>query len=331
MSFLEFYEWFITHYSTMPIPTTGKPLAKSSIKTYRSCYTIIKRFNDEVYPLTYENITIDFYEDFLNFLYDFEYSTNYIGSQIKTLKTVLNSSLEFGYHNNLDFKKRAFKKPKEDVYNIYLTTKELEDIYNLKIEDNTRIKVKNDTTLTAHTLNTARDLFLISANTGLRVSDFNRLTKENIIQLKDKNYIKLKTKKTDTLVTIPINPIVQSILDKYKDSNLPKIQDQTLNYAIKEIGRLAGINEKVTRTQSKGRLKTSKQLFKYEMISNHTARRSFCTNAYLSGMPTIDIMSISTHSTNKSFINYIKVTEDERAIKIGNNEFFNKPILKTMS
>jgi len=71
MSFLEFYDWFITHYSTMPIPTTGQPLAESSIKTYRSCYVIIKRFNDEVYPLTYENITIDFYEDFLNFLYDF--------------------------------------------------------------------------------------------------------------------------------------------------------------------------------------------------------------------------------------------------------------------
>jgi len=62
---------------------------------------------------------------------------------------------------------------------------------------------------------------------------------------------------------------------------------------------------------------------KYELIKNHTARRSFCTNAYIAGMPTLDIMAISGHSSEKSFLNYIKITADERALKIAENSFFN--------
>ena len=328
MNFLEYYDWHIKHHTDMPIPTTGKPLAKSSIKTYKSSFALIKRFNDEVYLLSYENITLDFYEDFLNFLYDLNYSRNYIGSQIKTLKTIMNASFELNYHNNKDYNKRAFKKPSEDVFNIALTEKELITIFHLDFKDFKPKRLNNGTTLNSKVLDTARDLFLIGANTGLRVSDFNYLNQENIVKIDSKNYLKLTTKKTNSNATIPISPIVQSILDKYIESKLPKLQDQKINYALKEIGKLANINEKVTFKETKGRLTTHKTLFKYEMITNHTARRSFCTNAYMSKMPTIDIMTISGHKSTKVFLNYIKITEEERAIKIGNNPFFNQPILK---
>lgn len=324
MSFLQYYEWYITNYSKMPLPTSGKPLAKSSVKTYKSHFKLIKRFNDEIYPLSYEKITIDFYEDYLNFLCDLEKSTNYIGSQIKTLKTIMNTSFELNYHSNTDYKKRAFKKPTEEVFNIALSEHELNSMFHLNFTTFKSKKLKNGLTLTSKTLLSARDLFLIGANTGLRVSDFNKLTKSNFIIIENKNYIKVKTKKTNQSVTIPINPIVQSILNRYNDSELPRLADQTINYALKEIGKLANINEKITKTTSEGHLKVSKELFKHEMITNHTARRSFCTNAYKSKMPTIDIMAISGHKTEKVFLNYIKVSEEERAIKIGSNDFFNK-------
>ena len=59
------------------------------------------------------------------------------------------------------------------------------------------------------------------------------------------------------------------------------------------------------------------------MISSHTARRSFCTNAYLSGMDSLDIMAISGHTTEKNFKKYLKVTPEERAIKMSQHSFFN--------
>ena len=65
-----------------------------------------------------------------------------------------------------------------------------------------------------------------------------------------------------------------------------------------------------------------KEYPKYKLITNHTGRRSFCTNAYLSEMPTIDIMAISGHSTEKVFYNYIKVSDLDRAKKIASHNFF---------
>ena len=61
---------------------------------------------------------------------------------------------------------------------------------------------------------------------------------------------------------------------------------------------------------------------KYEMIKTHTARRSFCTNAYLSGMDTLEIMALSGHKTETNFMKYIKVTARERAKRIAEHKFF---------
>jgi integrase len=42
------------------------------------------------------------------------------------------------------------------------------------------------------------------------------------------------------------------------------------------------------------------------LLSTHTARRSFATNLFLSGFPAISIMKITGHTTEKSFMKYIK-------------------------
>jgi integrase len=52
---------------------------------------------------------------------------------------------------------------------------------------------------------------------------------------------------------------------------------------------------------------------KYQLISTHTARRSFATNQYKAGVPSITIMAITGHKTEKVFLNYIKITRNEHA------------------
>jgi len=52
---------------------------------------------------------------------------------------------------------------------------------------------------------------------------------------------------------------------------------------------------------------------KWQKIMTHTARRSFCTNMYLMGVPVPTIMSISGHKTKKSFMTYIKATGEKHA------------------
>ena len=45
----------------------------------------------------------------------------------------------------------------------------------------------------------------------------------------------------------------------------------------------------------------------------HTARRSFATNMFLDGMPTINIMKFTGHTTETNFLKYIKITREENA------------------
>lgn len=323
LNLLEFYDWYIEHYKIHPLPTTGNILGKGTAKTYKNAYRIIREFNDAIYKVDFKSITVNFYDDFIAFLTDQDYSLNYIGTQIKVLKTIMGSSFEKDLHQNLDFKKKYFRKPSEDVSNIYLTLEELKSIENVDLS-NFKDKITNkNLKLTKDLLDRARDLFLIGCYTGLRISDYRDLNAaKNIIEEDGAKYLRLKSKKTGKFVTIPMSKVIKNILKKNNGEFPSKIPEQHLNYAIKEVGELAKIKDKFSKEITKGGKRIEITKYKYEFISSHTARRSFCTNAYLAGMPVYDIMQLSNHSTEKVFYNYIKVKDIGRAKKIGNHNFF---------
>jgi integrase len=87
---------------------------------------------------------------------------------------------------------------------------------------------------------------------------------------------------------------------------------------------MSKIEEIESTTITKEGKEISIQTPKYNLITSHTARRSFCTNAFLSGMPAIDIMAISGHTTEKSFLIYIKATAEQKAQKIAEYDFFKQ-------
>jgi integrase len=53
--------------------------------------------------------------------------------------------------------------------------------------------------------------------------------------------------------------------------------------------------------------------YKWEKISTHTARRSFATNMYNMNVPSLTIMAITGHTTEKSFLRYIKINQEQHA------------------
>lgn len=321
---LEYYEWYISNYSTKPLPTTGTPLGKGTTKTYRNSFNILKRFNDNVYPLYFGTITLSFYDDFLEWLYVQDYSSNYVGTQIKVLKTILQSATEKDYNTNNDFTKKYFRKPIENIDNIYLSLNEISRISKLDLSNFKPVVVNKTLTITKVMMEKARDLFLIGCCTGLRVSDFNKLNNKNIYKDDNgKDYLSLITQKNNKPITIPLNSTAQNILMKNNGNTPTRLPEQHINYCIKILGDLADINELTQKTTTKGGIPITSTLPKNKLITNHTARRSFCTNAYLSGMPTSDIMALSGHATEKVFYNYIKVNDLQKAIKIGKHKFFD--------
>ena len=301
MEFLEFLDYYLE--------TSGmKPNTK---KSYTQTARDLREYEtDKGIKITFDKIDIDFHDNFIIWLKSKDYAVNTIGDRIKVLKSILRASHDRGLHNNTDYQKKAFNRPKEDTIAVYLNEKELERLYKLDLSNNSK-------------LSDVRDWFLLASYTGLRFSDFSRLSKENIT-----DNITIKTQKTGATVVIPLHTYVKSILEKH-NYKLPKvISNQKFNKCIKEACELAKIDEGVLIEETKDNLTVSKLEKKHSLVTAHTARRSFATNAYLSGVPSISIMKITGHKTEKVFMNYIKVSEKENADKLQLHPFFNKMIAK---
>jgi integrase len=310
LTFYPFIEKYIEQSKNRIIESTGAKISDRTIHDYNRVKDLINDFEKENnYEITFDSITLEFYYAFVNYLEELDFSINTIGKFIKVLKMFMNRATEDGLNTNLTFRNNRFIKPTATSEQIYLNIEELDKIIALDLKDKP-------------ILDNARDLFIIGAFTGLRVSDFNGLTKENIFTYQNQRIFKITVKKTGKYLPIPLHPEVEKILAKNDGHPPKKMYAQKINDSLSTIGFEAEIKDNITISAIKGGKKTTKILSKYDLIKNHTARRSFCTNAYIAGMPEIDIMAISGHTSLKTFRNYIKITDDERAVKIAENPFF---------
>jgi integrase len=192
----------------------------------------------------------------------------------------MNEATDRGYNKKMEFRGRRFKRPSEPVESIYLTKEELDKIRSLDLVDRSNLEK-------------VRDLFIIGCYTGLRYSDFSKICPENIITEGEGTYIVITTQKTTTRVVIPLNPVVIEIIRKYGGTIPKAYSNQKMNHFLKVIGELAGITNKVQITRTKAGVKTKTAIPKYQLIHTHTCRKSFATNAFLSGVPTLSIMKIT--------------------------------------
>lgn len=154
----------------------------------------------------------------------------------------------------------------------------------------------------------------MGAYTGQRVSDWRKLNENNIVVYDSVSCFKLRQAKTNNEVIIPIHPIIQTILDKRKGKAPKFVNDQDINLKLKKIAEKAKIKDEISEKEN---------VPKYDLVCTHTARRSFCTNAYKNGMDTLAIMQLSGHKTEKSFLTYIKIGKEEFASRIAKHKFFN--------
>lgn len=309
---LEYFEWFLGYYSLHNSPFTKKPLKNGTLKTYTNCKNFLSNYlkYKKINAFRFEDIDEDFYNDFVNYGKIKKYSRNYMGTNIQKLKTIIGYAFENKVHSNDAFKKRYFAKLKEEINHPYLDEKELALIYNLKLDD--------------ELMRNVRDIFLIASYTGLRVGDLSDfLSSPKLIMINGKEFIHLIQNKTEGEVYIPINSIIKNILQIRDGKFPPYVHPNIINKLIKCIARKAKINDDfiIERTISDSKVKIVKP--KHKFITAHTARRSFCTNAYNSGMAPHQIMVISGHKSEKVFYSYIKASVKRKALQAAEHSFFN--------
>jgi integrase len=258
--------------------------------------------------LDFEDINLEFHTEFKKYMNNLGYTEAYFSNQIKFIRLFMNEATEMGHNKQLVYKSRKFACPMPETAKIYLTDAEITQIQQLKITDNLLLTV-------------VRDLFIVGCRTGLRYSDLIRLSPSNFNE--KERILRINTQKTNELVYIPLSPDVMQICRKYHYS-LPHIGNGIFNLSIKRIANLAGINNDVEIITKRGSGKKREYLKKYKLVSSHTARRSFATNAYLANIPSIAIMRITGHRTERAFMRYIRVSSENNAKQLLNHPHFLK-------
>ncbi len=172
-------------------------------------------------------------------------------------------------------------------------------------------------------LERVRDVFLFQCFTGLRYSDVANLKKSDIKE----NSIEITTVKTTDSLIIELNNHSRSILDKYKedifnkDLALPVISNQKMNEYLKELMKIAGIDEPIRETFYKGNKRIDKVTPKYALIGTHAGRRTFICNALSLGIPPQVVMKWTGHSDYKAMKPYIDIADE---VKSNAMERFNQ-------
>jgi len=313
VTLFDFIDSFIESSKNRINPKSGKKIATSTIKKYTTCYHYLIEYSmTEKRSVDFQDIDMNFYADFIKFLNkkivskgkdkdgnkieETGLAVNTVGKQIAVLKGFLNEATEQGFNNFRGHQNKKFTILTEDSDTVYLNEKELDKLFTLDLSSNKRLEK-------------VRDLFLVGCWTGCRFSDFSTITPEQVT----KGFLYVQQEKTGAKVVIPLHPVVKSILDKYNGVLPLAPSNQKFNKFIKEVCELAEINETTSKTVTRGGRGVTSVTKKWEFVSSHTARRSFATNLYKSGFPAISIMKITGHTTEKSFLKYIKVTQEEHA------------------
>ena len=301
LTLLSFIDKIIKEARTRFNSQTSKPISHNTIKVYKQCERLLIEFNKTKRKIDFDKIDLDFFHDFKEFLLKKQYSQNTIAKHVITLKSFLNEATERGDNTNLAYKSKRFRAPQQLVDTIYLTENELDELYKLDL-------------LKEPKLDRVRDLFLVGCYTGLRFSDFTAIKPENI----KGDFFEITTQKTNGTVIIPIHPKLVAIMAKYKgkttNSLPPSISNQKMNEYLKDIAqKIESLKVEISVKHSRGILNIETSESKFNKITTHTARRSFATNLYKGGIPSISIMKITGHNTEKSFLRYIRVTPNDNA------------------
>ncbi len=300
------------------IKPDGTRYANDTIKAYSAAKRVLENFaiHQRKNTILFSDINMAMYLDLKEYMLDvLRMSDNYFGAVVKFIKSTMNEAREEKLHDSSEYLHKRFLRIQVDVENVYLDESQLSALATLDLTEDKRLE-------------RVRDLFLVGCWTGLRFSDFNNIKPENI----QGDFIEIKTQKTGQVVAIPIHQTIKDIMARYDgitpNSLPPAISNVKLNAYIKEVGNKAGFDKLISLEKSKAGKRITITTPLKDLITTHTARRAFASNMFKMGVPSIIIMAITGHTTEKSFMKYIKVTPREKAEML--KEIWNRKAMKAI-
>lgn len=291
-AFFEYFEDFINS-------------AKMKGKKYNTIRNYISKRNHLLAFQTYSSIKLDaetydlrIHDKLLEYLiYEVEQAPNSVFSVVKNLKVFLKflaDERSVKLHPDVAKIQASYV----SVEKMFLTWEEIEKLRAAPLREN---------------LDKVRDVYLFACYTGLRYSDVWKLNPVHLVDRGGYKVISLVQTKTGKRIEIALNSLALAILKKYEGQYvncLPVIVNQKLNYHLKEVGELAGIDGMVEKLVfEKGKASTV-LVPKYELITMHTARHTFATQSLMKGMPVEVLQKILGHNKIQNTMVYAKVVDE---------------------
>jgi len=282
-----------------------------TIQKYETTFNHIKSFEADTcdVPLLFNHVNAELSEKLANYLYRTrELSQNSASKSIQVLKQVVRDAHENGYHSNILFQSKKFGIKRIKTSKHFLELNELDELAAKEFELDRHRKT--------------RDLWLIGAFSGLRISDLHLLLYEKHfsmidgIDVIDLNTFKGRTTKNDTRVVIPVIPQLSKILKRLNYQIPTSYSDQKMNQYIKEVLEIAEINREVeTKKSIAGKIVIDHKPL-HTQISNHSSRYTFI-NIMLNDfdIPAIELKKI-TGQTLSTLAGYERGEKKKNAVKV---------------
>lgn len=301
--------------------------AQETIKKYNGAMNHLIAFQEYTKEkFKVENIDLKFYDRFTSYLMNKKnLNNNSVGSIIKELKVFLVYIQKRGIEVKANLKDFKVLSEKKEI--LYHSQEELEILYKLEIPSNEKLKKKYNKLWNEvygkdfpgkESLEKAKDIHVLECQTSLRVSDRKRLGAEHI---KD-SIIRMPAHKNKKPLIIPLTPKAKAILEKYS-YQLPEMTEQRVNEYIKAICLIAGFDYLVEVADYRGGKKIYTKVPKWQLVTNHTAVKTFITHCAEKGIQA-KVVSEITGKTVKVILDHYYGT-NERVIEAEMLRAFGTP------
>ncbi len=267
--------------------------AEATLKSYGTTRMHLADFQAKRGVPSFANgVNAEWVDAFRKYLRKRGLTDNSLRRSLKILKTCLKWADERGHITDTSYI-RAIKlgNEKESVA-VALTKEQLERIEQIDLS-------------VRPGLDRIRWWFISQCCTGVRFADLHKVAAINVRD----GFLPIQPKKTkDQFVKLPISPLLSRAFERLGDRQLD-FTAQHYNRMLKELGRLLEFSETTHHVTFKGGKRIENTVPMHDLLSSHTARRTFITILLRAGYPQELVMKLSGHRDVRSFMKYVKMTE----------------------
>lgn len=299
----------------------GFAIDRATVQKYRTVQKVLDRFSKKVWgrPIRFDELNDVFVGKYTKFRSEGDKAAgikgvgiNTIAKDLAVLKTWMKNAFQREVHDNRKWETDAFKPREVKVTKPHLTIDEVKTLETFKVPK----KVHNNG-VERTSWDTVRDWFIISCWTAARVSDLKQFRDLIAIRYKENggtcpDELEFVQAKTNSKVTVPLLAPVKRIVNRH-GGNMPKLpSDQKMNAVVKQVCQAAGLDRVIENPSTRVQAKGVERKHLWEMVTNHTGRRTFATNVYNMDIMSLgELMSLTGHESESSLMTYLNVTRGE--------------------